>query len=571
MGTAESSGATKDGIRSGRSAIGEVDGIMRRRGFLVQRFVGLTPAIRAIILVSIGFYAALVGIDAHVTQSEAQKSIDFAARLTARHLSNVSLQDAPEALARVKEALDSNLAIRVIDRNGQILAGGTTTPILDFSGPAAALFTISSKRNIAGPLDNVTVAVARADVLVPVAQRAGLLLVIVGLTLFVVVKRSKDGAFSNTAHAMRRLLDSLPDGAAFWSRESGLVAANGKLLTQFLPGNGWRGPGINYGAFMQHLNVTGRLEPVCAESHKRHARLTTPGGQVFDIVEHVMSDGGMFMQIIDTSETSRLRGEVERLQDRMAEMAISLQTQRVRGDAASRSKTLFLGQLNHELRTPLNHIIGFADLLRHESYGPLGDSRYLGYASHIQQSGETLLASLARMLELAEFDSGQKVMARDLIRLNDLIDWAENRYSKQAQRAGIHFTCDRAQDMMLKGDAHCLRRLIGNILDNSLKFTPTGGSLTLAAWQAQDGVVLEITDTGIGISAERLDALNHAFALGTNDENGATKSGGGIAIARAIAELSGGQLQINSSPALGTTVAICLPAKPVIREALRVA
>jgi len=93
-----------------------------------------------------------------------------------------------------------------------------------------------------------------------------------------------------------------------------------------------------------------------------------------------------------------------------------------------------------------------------------------------------------------------------------------------------------------------------------VRFTPRGGKVTLAAYAAADGVVLEITDTGIGMGQERLETLSQPFVFGdaalTRDREGA---GLGIAIARAIAELSGGHLAIDSRQGLGTTVAISLP------------
>jgi two-component system cell cycle sensor histidine kinase PleC len=105
--------------------------------------------------------------------------------------------------------------------------------------------------------------------------------------------------------------------------------------------------------------------------------------------------------------------------------------------------------------------------------------------------------------------------------------------------------------------------MVANIVDNSLRFTPAGGRITLAAFAARDGVVVEITDTGVGMSEERLASLSQPFALGdatfTRDGVG---PGLGISISRAIAELSGGNLAIDSSPALGTTVAISLPLAP---------
>ena len=115
-------------------------------------------------------------------------------------------------------------------------------------------------------------------------------------------------------------------------------------------------------------------------------------------------------------------------------------------------------------------------------------------------------------------------------------------------------------DATIEGDQLGLVRMISNIVENSLRFTQPGGQIALAAYQADDGVVIEITDTGIGMNQERLATLSQPFALGdatfTREGMG---PGLGISIARAIAELSGGRLVIDSSPSLGTTVAISLP------------
>ena len=110
------------------------------------------------------------------------------------------------------------------------------------------------------------------------------------------------------------------------------------------------------------------------------------------------------------------------------------------------------------------------------------------------------------------------------------------------------------------GDRFSLERMLANLLDNAIRFTPAGGRVTLAAYAALDGVVVEVTDTGIGMDAERLSSLSQPFAYGdaalTRDREGA---GLGLAIARTIAELSGGRLAIDSRPGLGTTVAVSLP------------
>jgi two-component system cell cycle sensor histidine kinase PleC len=113
---------------------------------------------------------------------------------------------------------------------------------------------------------------------------------------------------------------------------------------------------------------------------------------------------------------------------------------------------------------------------------------------------------------------------------------------------------------VVHGDQLGLTRMVANIVENSLRFTKAGGRITLACFAARDGVVIEVTDTGIGMDEERLATLSQPFALGdatfTRDGKG---PGLGISISRAIAELTGGHMAIDSSPSLGTTVAFSLP------------
>ncbi|HTM76842.1 MAG TPA: HAMP domain-containing sensor histidine kinase, partial [Devosia sp.] len=215
---------------------------------------------------------------------------------------------------------------------------------------------------------------------------------------------------------------------------------------------------------------------------------------------------------------------------------------------------------SHDIRTPLNHIIGFADLMRHQTYGPLGDARYADYVQSIKTSGEHLLTSFATILDLAELESGQKALRSDPVPVDELIAGVVQRFRPQASRGGLRFAIGAASGAVLSGDRLGLQRMLGNIVENSLRFTPAGGKVTVAAFAAPDGVVIEVSDTGLGMSEERLQSLSHPFALGdaTFTREG-VGPGLGISIARAIAELSGGRIAIDSSLSLGTTVAISLP------------
>jgi signal transduction histidine kinase len=251
-----------------------------------------------------------------------------------------------------------------------------------------------------------------------------------------------------------------------------------------------------------------------------------------------------------------LTGEQQR------QLARRYHEEKIRAEAASRAKTSFLAHLSHDVRTPLNHIIGFADLIRHQAYGPLGDARYLNYVDSIKQSGEKLLASFAEILDLAELEGGRKVLRNEPFSADDLLESTARRFGPQAARAGLSISIMAATGVMLVGDRFCLLRMLGNLMDNAIRFTPAGGKINLNAYVGSDGIVIELSDTGIGMTEERLASLSQPFVLG--DATFTRKTGGaglGIAIARAIAELSGGRLAIDSSPALGTTVAISLPAQ----------
>jgi two-component system cell cycle sensor histidine kinase PleC len=277
------------------------------------------------------------------------------------------------------------------------------------------------------------------------------------------------------------------------------------------------------------------------------------------IDERPLPGGGFVTLVTDVTQSRKTDDLLNTIREEQRQLARRYHEEKLRAEAANRSKSSFLAHLSHDIRTPLNHIIGFAELMAHEAYGPLGNGRYGEYVENIRASGERLLSSFATILELAEFESGQRVLRHDPVEVDALVKATGDRYRAQAQRAGLTFTAGAPCGATLTADPFALQRMLGNIIDNAIRFTPAGGKVTLAAFAAPDGVVLEITDTGLGMSKERLASLSQPFVLGDATFTRKTGAGLGIAIARAIAEQSGGRLAIDSSPQLGTTVAISLP------------
>lgn len=309
---------------------------------------------------------------------------------------------------------------------------------------------------------------------------------------------------------------------------------------------------------------------------------TFPGGQNFVPEAHAATIAGIagrgalafVLAGFITVSASRRRdnaepdaGFLENIKQEQRLLARQYHEEKLRAEAASRAKTNFLAHVSHDIRTPLNHIIGFAELMEHETYGALGDPRYRDYIQSIKSSGQHLLNSFATILDLVEMESGQKSLRNDIVLLDEVMDGVAHRFRAQMQRAGLDFRMGAPTGAVLRGDRLGLTRMIGNMMDNAIRFTHAGGAITLSAYAADDGVVIEISDTGIGMSEERLASLSQPFALGdatfSRDGQG---PGLGISIARAIAALSGGHLAIDSAPSLGTTVAISLPTEPAAAD-----
>lgn len=358
------------------------------------------------------------------------------------------------------------------------------------------------------------------------------------------------------------LIATIPFGVALWTNGGELVACNAHYLDRINEG-GMRHAARKYTDAVARLTRGGYIRLVADGEQNRVLELHREDGACLLIDERPLAGGGFVTLVTDITERKKTDLLLSAIQEEQRLLARRYHEEKLKAEAASRAKTSFLAHLSHDIRTPLNHIIGFAELIRQQTYGPLGDARYLSYVEMVKSSGEKLLSSFASILELAEFESGNRPLKQEPLAVDDLLLGVTRRFSAQAGRAGLALSLGAPCGARMLADRLCLERMIGNLVENAIRFTPSGGRVSLAAYAAHDGVVLEVSDTGIGMTDEQLQRLSQPFVFGdaafTREHDGA---GLGIAIARAIAELSGGRLAIDSSTAVGTTVAISLPAQP---------
>ncbi len=236
-------------------------------------------------------------------------------------------------------------------------------------------------------------------------------------------------------------------------------------------------------------------------------------------------------------------------------------------EVASRAKSDFLAMVSHELRTPLNAVIGFSEMLVFEMFGPIGDDRYRGYAEDIRSSGLHLLGLINNILDLSKVEANKFQLNEQNIVLSDLVADALHLVESKAKDSGIGLKSQTARSLpLLYADERALKQIILNLLSNAIKFTPRAGSVTVSAdYEPDRGLVVSISDTGIGISDEDLQTILRPFIQ--VDSSLARKyegTGLGLPLTKSLVELHDGVLEIDSSLDQGTTARVVFPPERVV-------
>ncbi|WP_448192834.1 ATP-binding response regulator [Azospirillum sp. sgz301742] len=250
-----------------------------------------------------------------------------------------------------------------------------------------------------------------------------------------------------------------------------------------------------------------------------------------------------------------------RVADRTAELSEALAA----AHRADRAKLDFLSVMSHELRTPLNSVIGFAEVMAAESLGPLGHPDYMDYVKLIEESGNVLLSMVNKILDYTRGSTGSVEIQESDVRLPALLGTCINLLTPKAQPKSVALTLEPVPALTLRADHRRLREMLLNLLDNAIKFTPSGGHVTLSAAQCCEGVAIRVSDDGPGIAPEMVDRIFNPF---TQAERSLARQhegiGLGLPIVRRFAELHGGRVELDSAPGRGTKVTILLPAARII-------
>ena len=240
---------------------------------------------------------------------------------------------------------------------------------------------------------------------------------------------------------------------------------------------------------------------------------------------------------------------------------LQLEEQYHRAQAASRMKSIFLANMSHELRTPLTAVIGFAELLVDGKVGPLAPQQ-LDFTRDILANGKHLLSLINDVLDLARVESGSMAFHPERLCLPDLIRETLAGFRLQASERNITLTTDvqmSAIEVFL--DPRKLKQVLLNYVSNALKFTPSGGRVTVhARFEEGSTFRLEVEDTGMGIAARDIGRLFQDFQqLGGGLSQDVQGTGLGLALTKRLVEAQGGKVGVVSQSGQGSRFYADLP------------
>lgn len=302
--------------------------------------------------------------------------------------------------------------------------------------------------------------------------------------------------------------------------------------------------GLTIAHFLHHLRQSGRFSKLAAQ--------LTEAGDNLERDAHSTHEATQALRVQLGEALTRLREARDKAD---------------RADKANQAKSAFLAMMSHELRTPLSAIIGFAEMIEQQAMGPIGNLKYRDYAVDIRESGQHLLGIINDILDLSKVESGKETLQEQEMSLESLATGVRILVEGRARDAGVTLVVDIADDVPdIRADKRRLTQILVNLLSNGVKFTPEGGTVTLRCWATESsGLVLQAIDTGIGIAKDDIPVALSVFGQVSGDsERQAQGTGLGLPLAKALAELHGGTLDLQSEPGVGTTVTLRLPAHRIV-------
>ena len=311
-------------------------------------------------------------------------------------------------------------------------------------------------------------------------------------------------------------------------------------------------------------------------------------GQVNPGIEEIIADReGKSRVFLTTKAPLRKAGEVINVVSVSLDITARKQAEHAlarakdEAEAANRSKSDFLASTGHELRTPLNAITGFAEMMKLELLGPIGNPRYHDYAADILASAQHLLHILDDLLDMSAIETGKLKLEETVITVPKMLKDVLRLVRARAEDGQLELHLAHADKLpLLRGDERKLKQVLLNLVSNGIKFTAPAGTVTIAAGTREDGGLrLTVSDTGVGMAEQEIAAAKQranrkspkslASKPVASKPQGSQPSpvgGRGLSLAAELIHIHGGTMDIASTIGAGTSVTIDLPAVRCIQH-----
>jgi signal transduction histidine kinase len=243
----------------------------------------------------------------------------------------------------------------------------------------------------------------------------------------------------------------------------------------------------------------------------------------------------------------------------------ALEAARDAAEHASAAKSDFLARISHEIRTPLNAIIGFAEVMMEERFGPVGSERYKEYLKDVHASGAHVLSLVNDLLDLSKIEAGKMELEFDRVDANAVISECASIMQTQANQARVVMRLSLSPRLPpIRADKRSLKQILLNLFSNAMKFNEAGGQVIVSSALTDAGyVVIRVKDTGIGMSDDEVQMALEPFkrAPAANKLPG---TGLGLPLTKALIEANNASFSIKSRRNEGTLVEVAFPPPQVL-------
>jgi signal transduction histidine kinase len=364
-----------------------------------------------------------------------------------------------------------------------------------------------------------------------------------------------ESRYNALIHVQRETLDTLREGVAVFGPNGRLKLHNRAFaaMWRLSPRQLENEPHIDdiiaacralYDEPEEWERTKGAVTAIFAERRPYEKEFDRPDGSVIACAALPLPDGGTLLTYNDVSDSKRMERALIEKNDAL--------------EAADRMKTAFVGHVSYELRTPLTNIIGFTELLASPLTGSLGEKQR-EYLSDVRASGQTLLAIIDDILDLATIDAGTLKLKFAPVKVRAVIDAAVLGLRERLKQTGVELKIEVEPGIEeFVADGARVTQILYNLLANAIGFSPAGGKVLLSCRREGDMLAFSVEDQGCGIS-EDFQALAFERFESRSNGSGHRGPGLGLSIVKSLVELHGGSVSLSSKPGHGTEAKVLLP------------